>query len=91
MNCGRLTGIYFYFSFIYMEIQNNSPLIRTFEYIKRRTLKDGTVKEYKYTGQYKVSTKNVRCNKNNMQQRISSCNDKNKLQLLDEFMAQNGI
>jgi predicted choloylglycine hydrolase len=74
-----------------MEIQDNCPLIRTFEYVKRRTLKDGTIKEYKYTGQYKVATKNVRCNKNNMQQRISACNDKNKLQLLDEFMTQNGI
>lgn len=69
-----------------MEIQVDNTITRTFEYSKRKTLKDGTIKEYTYVGKYQTSTKNVHCNKTKMRARITDCKDKEKLSKLYDYM-----
>ena len=74
-----------------MEIPVNIPTIRTFNYIKKRTLKDGTVKEYVCTGTYEAKTLSIHADKTEMRKKITDCKDKEKLKLLREYMDQINI
>ncbi len=74
-----------------MEIPVVVPHIRTCDIIKRKTLKDGTIKEYKYKQSYTTKTNIVVCGKNELIKRIIDCKDKQKIEQLKQKCDELGI
>lgn len=59
---------------------------RTYTYTKRRTLMDGTVKEYKYQQDYKPKTTIVsRTGKSELRKRLIACRDREKIKQIQEL------
>jgi len=60
---------------------------RVTEHNIKRTLKDGTVKTYKYTQPYISTTGMIQgCGKGEMHKRITACKNREKLAKLKAFM-----
>lgn len=75
-----------------MEIPHAVIGVRTREYIKKRTLKDGTIREYHYTKQYTPKT-NILQNtgKTMLVKRIFDCKDREKIEALKVYCDEMGI
>ena len=65
-----------------MEIPTGPGMVRTCDAIKRRTLKDGTVREYHYKRNYTVKKDIIVCGKTILKDRITACRDKEKIEKL---------
>lgn len=74
-----------------MEVVGPAPHTRTAQRIVRKTLKDGTVREYTYNKTYTVTSNHVRCGKKELKSRIDACKDKQKIIQLRQWMDQNGM
>lgn len=62
-----------------MEVPVVEPTIRTCTYNRRKTLADGTVKEYQCVQKYVSKTGNIAYGKKELKQRITACKDREKL------------
>ena len=80
--------VYFHsysFSILYTEL-------RTRQYTKKRTLKDGTVREYRYEKTYTTTTNIVRnAGKKQLVQKIHDCKDREKIERIRVFFEEIGI
>ena len=74
-----------------MEIHNDNNLLRTSEYVKRKTLKDGTIKEYKYQRSYPVKTDRKVNGKTDAMRRLNSCKDIEKIEKIKALFDELGI
>lgn len=64
---------------------------RSCERVVRKTLKNGTVKEYRYTMTYVSKSDMIQCNKTSMQKRITNCKDRDILTKLEAYMTELGM
>lgn len=62
-----------------MAVNIDATVMRTGEYIKKKTLKDGTVKEYRCKRSYVVKSDRVVCGKRDLINRLHSCKDREKI------------
>lgn len=69
----------------------NEPVTRTCQTVKKKTLKDGTVKEYVYTAKYNVRSGIVKCGKTELKKKITDCRDKAKLERIRLLMEELGM
>ena len=74
-----------------MEIPLNNNNTRTCVVTKKKTLKDGTVKEYKYTKTYNVKSDVIKCGKLELIKKISDCKDREKIEKIKKYLLEIGV
>ncbi len=73
-----------------MDFLNGKNTVRTGVNIKRRVLKDGTVKEYTYTRTYPVKTDRKVNGKTEIMSRLSKCTDPAVIGAVADLLAESG-
>ncbi len=64
---------------------------RTYVNTKYRTLKDGTVREYKYEMKYTTKTDMIQnAGKTELKRRIDKCKDKQIIDAISDLLAESG-
>ena len=74
-----------------MEIPQQVQPGRTYDIIKKRTLKDGTVKEYKYKKEYIPLTNKQQMGKNELIKRLHACKDKDSVEQIRQLFDELGL
>lgn len=74
-----------------MEIRAEENRERTRIEIKKKTLKNGTIKEYRYERKYNPETDRKVTGKTQLIKRIFSCKDKDKIERIKNLCDELGI
>ncbi len=74
-----------------MEIPPVDLNCRTYNITKKRTLKNGTVKEYKYEKKYNAKTDHQCMGKNELIKRLHNCKDKDSVEQIRQLFDELGL
>lgn len=74
-----------------MDVQVDRQQTRTYTYIRKRTLADGTIREYTYEGKFIPKTNVVQnMGKTELRKRIDKCKDKLVIQAISDLLTESG-